>query len=149
MNKEQIIKYTIALTRIYLALFLILSGLGKINDLSGFAQSIENYRILPIYTINLIAITIPWIEVISGGLLLLGIFIKENSVIIFSLLIVFTLAVISAVLRNLDINCGCQGTYDGQKVGLLKIVENIALTIVAFLSIKFPRQVLSFLKQPN
>ncbi|MFZ1290100.1 MAG: MauE/DoxX family redox-associated membrane protein [Melioribacteraceae bacterium] len=147
MTKEKIINYLIALTRIYLALYFILSGLAKINNLEIFTYSIENYRLFPIEFINILAITIPWIEVISGTLLLLGIFIKENALIIASLLMVFTFAVISAVLRNLDIDCGCQGTLDGQKVGMLKIIENISLFIVAILSIRFPKQVLTFIKQ--
>ena len=147
MNKKQIIEYAIAITRIYLALVFILSGLDKINDLSTFAQSIENYRLLPIYLINIFTIIIPWLEVITGVFLLLGIYIKENSVIILSLLVIFTFGVIIAVMRNLDIDCGCQGTYDGQKVGLLKILENVSLIVVAFLSFKFPEQVLTFIKQ--
>lgn len=147
MNKKVITDYLIAITRIYLALVFILSGLDKISNLSAFATSIENYDILPIQIINLIAIVIPWIEVITGALLLLGFYIKENSIIIGSLLGVFTLAVLSAVLRNLDIDCGCQGTFDGQKVGILKIIENVSLIIVSILSIKFPKQVLTFIRQ--
>ena len=147
MKKEKVINYLIALTRIYLALVFIVSGLDKINNLDAFAISIENYRLFPTQIINIFAITIPWIELISGAFLLLGIYIKENSIIIASLLVVFTTAVIIAVARGLDIDCGCQGTFDGQKVGLLKIIENVSLFIVAYLSMKFPRQVLTFIKQ--
>ena len=147
MKKEKVINYLIALTRIYLALVFIVSGLDKINNLDAFAISIENYRLFPTQIINIFAITIPWIELISGAFLLLGIYIKENSMIIASLLVVFTTAVIIAVARGLDIDCGCQGTFDGQKVGLLKIIENVSLFIVAYLSMKFPRQVLTFIKQ--
>ena len=147
MTRNKIIEYAIALTRIYLAIVFILSGLDKINDLNTFAQSIENYRILPIGIVNIIAIVIPWIELIAGVLLLLGFYIKENSTIILSLLVLFTLSVISAILRNLDIDCGCQGTYEGQKVGILKIIENGALIIVAILSIKNPKQVFVFIKR--
>jgi uncharacterized membrane protein YphA (DoxX/SURF4 family) len=147
MNKKIIIDYLIAITRIYLALVFILSGLDKIGNLSAFATSIENYDLFPIQIINLFAIVIPWIEVITGGLLLLGFYIKENSIIIGTLLTIFTLAVLSAVIRNLDIDCGCQGTFDGQKVGMLKIIENVSLIIVSILSIKFPRQVLTFVRQ--
>ena len=146
MTKKQIIDYAIAITRIYLALLFILSGLDKINDLSGFAQSIENYKLLPISVVNILAIIIPWFEVVAGGLLLVGIYIRENSIIIFTLLLVFTISIASAVMRNLDIDCGCQGTFDGQKVGMLKIIENTALIIVSILSIKLPKQVLTFVK---
>ncbi len=147
MTKSQFINYLIAITRIYLALILILSGLDKINNLSVFSDSIANYKILPEQFINIFAITIPWIEVVIGAFLLLGIFIKENSIISLSLILIFTIAVLSAVLRNLDIDCGCQGTFNGQKVGMLKILENILLISFAYLSIKFPNQVLTFIKK--
>ena len=142
MNKNNLIIYAIAFTRIYLALVFILSGLDKVNNLSTFSQSIENYRILPLEAVNIVAIIIPWVELVSGALLLLGFYIRENSTIIFALLGLFTLSIISAVLRNLDIDCGCQGTFDGQKVGVLKIIENVALIIVSILNIKNPKQVL-------
>ncbi|MCB0730556.1 MAG: DoxX family membrane protein [Ignavibacteriae bacterium] len=147
MNKKQIINYLIAITRIYLALVFILSGLDKINNLEAFAVSIENYKILPIETINIIAIVIPWIELVAGALLLIGLYIKENSLIITTLLLIFTVAIISAIARNLDIDCGCQGTFDGQKVGTLKLIENFSLMIVGYLSIKFPKQVLTYIKR--
>lgn len=146
MNKKLFIEYGIAVTRLYLALVFILSGIDKINDLAGFAQSIENYRILPIYAVNIFAIIIPWIEVVAGGLLLIGLYIRENSLIIGTLTVIFTIAVIIAVLKGLDIDCGCMGTHDGQKVGLIKMIENISLIIVAYLSIKFPKQALTFIR---
>ncbi|PID59637.1 MAG: hypothetical protein CR986_05055 [Ignavibacteriae bacterium] len=146
MNKNKIIDYAIALTRIYLALFFLISGLNKINHLNEFAQSIENYRILPIGFVNIFAIIFPWLEVISGGLLLIGVFIKENSSIILGLLVIFTLAVASAYFRGININCGCSTTLVDQKVGLLKIIENIALLIVAFINFKLPDQILRLLK---
>jgi len=147
MNKKVVIEYIVAFTRIYLAVYFVISGLEKINDLEGFAQSIENYRIIPIYLVNIFAIFFPWLEVVAGALLLFGIYIKENSIIILSMLILFTAAVLSAVLRDLDINCGCHGTAGGQKVGILKILENISLIIISIISIKFPKQVLTFFKQ--
>lgn len=147
MTRSQFINYLIAITRIYLALVLIISGLDKINNLTVFADSIANYKILPVQFINILAIIIPWIEVVVGGLLLLGIYIKENSVISFSVLLIFTLAVLSAVIRNLDIDCGCQGTFNGQKVGIIKILENLLLLFFAYLSVKFPKQILTFIKQ--
>ncbi|MCB9205737.1 MAG: DoxX family membrane protein [Ignavibacteriales bacterium] len=147
MNKKQIINYLVAITRIYLALVFILSGLDKINNLEAFAVSIENYKILPIESINIIAIVIPWMELVAGALLLIGLYIKENSLIITTLLLIFTVAIISAIARNLDIDCGCQGTFDGQKVGTLKLIENFSLMIVGYLSIKFPKQVLTYIKR--
>ena len=145
MNKKTFIDYTIAIVRLYVALVFILSGLEKINDLAAFSDAIENYKLLPLELINIFAIIIPWVEVVAGTFLLFGIFIKENSVIIFSLLAFFTLAVLLAVIKGLNIDCGCQGTSQGQQVGVLKLVENIALLFGTYLGIKFPRQKLTFL----
>ena len=145
MNKDIIINYTIAILRIYLALIFILSGLEKINDLNAFAQSIENYKILPIAVINIVAIIIPWIEVVAGSLLLLGISIKENSLIILILLLIFTVALIFALAKGLNINCGCQGSIYAQRISIAKILENVSLIIISFLGIKYPRQKLTFL----
>ena len=145
MNKDTIINYTIAILRIYLALIFVLSGIEKINDLNGFAQSIENYKILPVALVNIAAITIPWIEVVAGTLLLFGIYIKENSLIILVLLIIFTIALIIALAKGLNINCGCQGAAYAQRINIAKIFENISLIIMSLLGIKYPRQKLTFL----
>ncbi len=145
MNKKTLISYAIAIVRLYIALVFILSGLDKINDLAAFSDAIENYKLLPLELVNIFAIIIPWVEVVAGAILLFGIFIKENSVIIFSLLAVFTLAVLLAVVQGLNIDCGCQGTSQGQQVGIQKLMENTILLIAIYLGIKFPRQKLTFL----
>ncbi len=145
MNKDNLINYTVAILRLYLSLVFIFSGLEKINDLQSFAQSIENYKILPLYLVNIAAIIIPWIEVVAGSLLLFGIWIKENSIIILTLLFIFTVALIIALAKGLNINCGCQGTAYAQRISIAKILENVSMIIVALLGIKYPRQKLTFL----
>ncbi len=145
MKRDILINYTIAILRIYLALFFILSGIVKINDLQGFAESIENYKILPFYLINITAIVIPWIEVVAGSLLLLGISIKESSIVILFLLLIFSTAIIIAMAKGLNINCGCQGAVYAQRIGMAKLFENIALIIMDLLCIKYPKQKLTFL----
>lgn len=126
-------KYLNQILRIILGLIFIFSGVEKISNPAEFAQSIENYRLLPIISINLIAIILPWLELISGMLLLFGIKSKENSIIITSMMIVFTSAVIIAIFRNLDIDCGCFGTLAAQKVGFRKVIENIVLISIGFI----------------
>ena len=117
--------------RAVLGIIFIFAGIEKISNPEQFAIAISNYKLLPIFSLNLIAITLPWLEVVSGTLLIFGISIKENSAIIGALMVSFTIMVIIAVLRGLDIDCGCFGTSDGEKVGLLKIIENIGLIVLS------------------
>lgn len=129
MNKLIKNPYLLCAFRVLIGFIFIFAGVEKIVEQESFAISIENYRILPIALINIVAITLPWVEVVAGILLIFGISIKENIVIINSLLLLFVFLIITAVLRGLDIDCGCFGTADGQKVGLLKILENTGLFI--------------------
>ena len=125
----QIIKNrkTLLLFRIILGLVFIVAGVEKISNPESFAISIENYKIMPVFIVNFTAIPLPWIEFITGLLLIFGVSVKENTAIINILLVVFIVLVVTALLRGLDIDCGCFGTLDGQKVGLRKIAENLFL----------------------
>jgi uncharacterized membrane protein YphA (DoxX/SURF4 family) len=111
----------------FLGLIFIIAGAQKIIDPSGFAESIMNYRIFPLFSINYIAITLPWIELISGILLIFGKYVKENALIYSVLMSAFIILVMSAIFRGLDFECGCFGTNDATRVGWIKILENIGL----------------------
>lgn len=126
-------KYLLFIFRIIIAIVFIYAGAEKISDPEAFAVSISNYKLLPTITVNLLAIYLPWLELVSGILLLLGISVKENSAIILSLLIVFTLGVIISLIRGLNIDCGCFG--NDNKIGLLKLFENLLLIIACALLI--------------
>ena len=130
MKKIIINKYLLLIIRTFLGFIFVFSGIQKILDPNGFSVAIENYKLFPIFLINLIAITIPWLELITGLLLILGYFIKENAAIINSLLILFIVLILIAIIRGLDIECGCFGTLDGQKIGLIKIIENSGLLLL-------------------
>jgi len=93
------------------------------------------YRLLPIETINIFAITLPWIELVAGILMLFGIAVKENSTIIFSMLTIFTITIIISLFRGLSIDCGCFGK--GSQIGMMKLGENTLMIIASFLLILF------------
>lgn len=133
-------QYFLLVSRIVIAFVFIYAGAEKISDPNSFSQAIYNYRIFPNEMINIFAIILPWIELVSGILLLFGISVKENSAIIGTLLLVFILLIGISMIRGLDINCGCFGK--GTPVGWRKIGENtlmliLALALIAFDSRKF------------
>jgi putative oxidoreductase len=136
-------KYFLFLLRVLLALVFIFAAIEKIAAPASFAVSISNYKLLPTELINIPAVIIPWIELISGLLLLFGISVKENSAIITSLLIVFTIAVIISLFRGLNIDCGCFGTAYGEQIGLLKVGENILLIITGFILVRWGSPIFS------
>lgn len=127
MNKFLSNKYLLLVSRIILGFVFIFASIEKIADPSAFSDSIYNYRILPMFSINFFALFIPWLEVISGLLLILGIKQRENSLLINALLALFIILILSALIRGLDIECGCFGTARAEMVGIQKIIENLVL----------------------
>lgn len=124
-------KYLLFLIRIVLAFIFIYAGAEKITDPNAFAISISNYRLLPVSTLNFIAIILPWIELVTGVLLLFGISVKENSTIILVMLLIFTVAIIISLFRGLSIDCGCFGK--GTQIGLFKLGENLLMIVSSVL----------------
>lgn len=126
-------KFLLFLVRILLGFVFIYAGAEKISDPAGFSTSIANYRLLPIFMINFFAITMPWIEIAAGFMLIFGISVKENAAIINAMLLVFIIAIGISLIRGLDIDCGCYGK--GNLIGIQKLIENSFMFIAGWILI--------------
>jgi uncharacterized membrane protein YphA (DoxX/SURF4 family) len=102
--------WLVSLLRIGLGVVFIAASLDKIQNPQYFADNIANYRVMPYQLINPIAVTLPWVEFVTGSLLVMGIWIRANALILSGMLVLFSLAILQALLRNLDISCGCFST---------------------------------------
>jgi len=123
--------------RLFVGFVFVFSAITKIASPEDFSQSVYNYKLVPLFFVNIFAIVLPWVELCAGILLIFGISVKENSAILFILLFIFVAAIGISLLRGLDIECGCFGTVDGSKVGLIKILENFGLLLLTSILIKF------------
>jgi len=121
----------LGLFRIGLGVLFIAAAWPKLMDPFGFAKSVSNYHMLPLALERALALVLPVLELAVGVCLVVGVVDAGASLIVLSLMVVFTVAVGTALARGLDISCGCFDTDEGAKVGLDKIAENLALTAVA------------------
>jgi uncharacterized membrane protein YphA (DoxX/SURF4 family) len=129
MNKFFGNKYALIIVRLIVGGIFIYSAFTKITDIDYFVKSLYNYRLLPEESLNLFAILIPWLELIIGVFLVLGIFVRESAVLGGILMVLFIAAIAMAMARGLDIECGCFGTKDGSRVGLLRIIEDLGILL--------------------
>ena len=129
----------IRLCRIAVGLVMLAAALGKIGDPAAFATQIHHFRLMPIAGENLLAITLPWIELLAGLGLVLGVRARSGAWLSLAMMVVFTVAVGQAMARGLDIECGCFGTADAQHVGTVKLLENLAITAAAVVASLRPR----------
>lgn len=100
----------VSLLRVALGAVFIVASLDKIQNPEAFATSIANYRVLPYTVINGMAIVLPWLEFVTGTVLVLGIWIRASTIIAWGLLFTFSVAISQALFRGLDISCGCFST---------------------------------------
>ena len=122
-------------SRLLLAGIFIYASLDKIFDPTAFAEVIYNYLILPDYLINLTALVLPWLELILGLFLLIGLFREGSVVIVTGLLVLFLSAVIFNLARGLDIYCGCFPTSKDETNGAPMVwyaIRDGLLLILAF-----------------
>ncbi len=117
--------------------FAVAGGL-KIMNPAQFAAAVDNYRLIPPAWDNLVALTLPWIEVTAGLLVLTGIWLRAAALVIAVLTAGFLLAIGSALARGLNIECGCFGTAGGRQIGLTSLALDGILLALA-LCLWWPR----------
>jgi len=93
--------------QIALGLFFVAAALPKIVDPPSFAHMLYNYRLVPGSLINLMALTMPWIELLTGLALVLGIWKETARMLVAALLVVFIAAISINLIRGNVIDCGC------------------------------------------
>lgn len=117
--------FTFVLRLVFGALF-IWSGIAKIKDPIGFADAVRNFEIIGDPYAVAVALYLPWLEVISGIAVMWDRFAKSASFLITGMVVVFTLLIVTAWVRGLDISCGCFGGT-GEMNYPVKIAQNIGL----------------------
>ena len=90
-----------------LGIIFIVASYHKIIDPAKFAKIIYGYSIFPDFTINILAIIIPFIEFVAGTALILRIYTKASLSIINMLLISFIIIIGFNLLRGHEFECGC------------------------------------------
>jgi putative oxidoreductase len=93
-------RWILGLTFIYASFYKILSP-------ADFAKIVYGYDLFPEIFINLIAIIIPFLELIAGLALIIGIYPRSAAVIINILLLAFITVLGINLIRGHEFDCGC------------------------------------------
>ncbi|MBK5259636.1 MAG: DoxX family membrane protein [Thermoanaerobaculia bacterium] len=96
------VRVQIALGAIFVA-----AAIPKLADPPSFAHMIYNYRVLPAGMINISALTMPWVEIIAGLALILGVWSAAARNVIAAMLVLFIALIAFNLARDNAIDCGC------------------------------------------
>lgn len=130
-------KYFVIAGRIILGGLLIIASIDKMANAPEFLKIIHNYKVLPIQLENPLAIFLPWLEFLTGLLLVTEKWSKSAWLLYSTMLVVFVIALSQALLRGLDISCGCFSVAPSSTSTVwLRIFEDI---VMLFFSVNFYR----------
>lgn len=119
--------------RVLLGALFVVAGASKVGHADVFAAEIAGFRLLPAAVIAPIAIALPFLEMLLGVYLILGLFTRTAAWIAVALFAVFDLAIASAVVRGMTISCGCFGPSDATVTSWAEVARDAVLVVLAAL----------------
>jgi uncharacterized membrane protein YphA (DoxX/SURF4 family) len=132
--------------RLIVGVVFVYASLYKIVEPEQFAKSITYYKAMPVSLINLMAVILPWLELITGILLIVGVFSRSNAFIIAVMLLIFIVAISQALLRDIDISCGCFRPEGGERIGLGLLTRDIVWFFMCLHIMRFDSRRFSILR---
>ena len=137
--------------RIIIGIVFIYSSYHKIIDPIDFAKNIHNYNVsigFLEYFENIVALVLPFLELLVGLFLLMGVFVEASVDIVIFLLLFFIILLAQAYARGINVNCGCfsagSGTAEASDL-LVRIIQDFILLSMS-LFIKFNNMIKSYFK---
>ena len=122
---------TALVLRIVLGYIFIYASLDKIRHPDLFAEAVYNYQLLPEIAVNLVAICLPWLELFSGSLLVLGLWVQGSILIVSGLMLVFIGALGINLARGLDVHCGCFITQSSDPITIFTLFRDSLFLLLA------------------
>lgn len=95
--------------RVVIGAIFIYASVYKLAEPRSFAVSIAMYEMLPKELINIMAITLPAIELVVGVTLVLGLWTRSSALLINAMLVMFIVAIsyVVFVRGQTEFGCGC------------------------------------------
>jgi uncharacterized membrane protein YphA (DoxX/SURF4 family) len=116
----------------------IIAGAAKIGDLQHFHAQVDAYKLLPHALEAPFAYALPFVEVVVGIYLVIGLLVRPAAIVACVLMAMFIVAMSQAWTRGLSIDCGCFGALARHKVGLWTVLRDAALGIPSLILAIWP-----------
>lgn len=124
--------------RVFLGGAFIFAAYNKIGGVQSFANAIKGFRVVDAdkhgYLIESAAYMMPWVEMIAGVMLVIGLWTRASAVIIWLLLVGFMAALIHVIMdETIQADCSCFGDINvggcGTSVGWCQVIRDVVLLV--------------------
>ena len=117
--------------RVALGLLFAVAGALKIGHFDLFAAQIAGFALLPQPLVAPLALLLPFVEVLLGAYLIVGLFTRAAAWFAAFQLAVFAAAIASAVMRGISTSCGCFGPADQTTTSWPEVARDASLALMA------------------
>lgn len=94
------------------AIFVVAAWMKLREPWAIFAIAIDSYQVLPAWAVEIVARALPWFELLLGVVLIAGLWRHVTSAAASLLLSVFFVLMVRAMIKGMQIDCGCFGPGD-------------------------------------
>jgi uncharacterized membrane protein YphA (DoxX/SURF4 family) len=110
----------------------IFAATGKLLSQSKLKRTVHALPLsfLPVNGVAVITKALPWIELLLGTLLIMGAFLPYTAWVSITLLCVFSLVAILAVMKGANIPCSCFGGTSDEILSLKTVARNLIFIIL-------------------
>ncbi len=144
-SARRVLPWVSLVARLGLAAVFAIASLAKIGNVEAMVRAVRAYQILPEGAVRPVAYALPWLELALAILLVLGLGTRLVAGLAAVLLVLFIVAVSSAGIRGLKIDCGCFGGGGAvtETHYLEEIARDVGFLLLAAWLLVFPTSRLS------
>ena len=121
------------LLRLLFAGMLIYASADKLLNPLEFSHAVSNYQLTGLRLSRWVAISLPYLELLLGLLLLAGVWLDAAGLLNFLLMMLFLTVVSQAYSRGLEISCGCFSVDGNTRIGADDLAINLLLAAASAL----------------
>ncbi len=125
--------------RLVLGGLFVYAGAVKVLEPLDFAQNIRNYQLVGQSLSFVAAIVLPWLEILAGLALILGVWTRGAALVVTGLLVFFIVLTAVTMVRGLDVDCGCFGSLS-RKSGWGVILEDLGMLVLGLALLLAPKK---------
>ena len=125
--------------RLVLGGLFVYAGAVKVLEPLDFAQNVRNYQLVGQSLSFVAAIILPWLEILAGLALILGVWTRGAALVVTGLLVFFIVLTAVTMARGLDVDCGCFGSLS-RKSGWGVILEDLGMLVLGLALLLSPRK---------
>lgn len=110
---------------------LLYAAIPKVMDLGAFAEQVDNYRMIPPTILPFFSAAVPSLEIVAAAALLTPWLARGAALASAGLFASFSIAMAQALLRGIDLDCGCFGADASSSVSWLTVIRSALLGALA------------------